>query len=584
MVSGQGQPHAHSIQADTSSREVAALVETIARLADGNCASKADVELMGGDAQTRAVRLGLKVALTWTSSSKSYAGEHAVDDSQLCSSVAHAQRYLEQVCGPACRQPSTSKRVADLLGKSPVAALDAYADGCDLGVLPHRAHHLENCGSCRGHGAVTCPDPGCTSGQVGCVACNLTGQATCSNCQGSGHISEGGRYHTCGRCHGSGRSGNCNLCLGRGHVTCQSCRGTGEVGCKPCAGTGCYTRIYSTNIQGRVSRSLGVDAGAPDGFRRSCQAVAPKSALAMSVGSLVRAEVTSAAGEVNLTLHCQVRHVQADMACDLERIHVDALGPGLAVPLMPTFLDGLTCELANSIRIAAARAPAQALASALKSRLTRDVLAAVGRGPRPDISAIVRGWSGAVSDGHIRLLATSLETAYGKAARSPVRRAWLLLSPLIVVGSALSNAYQLPYWLLHHLHPTVRPSLVFGITAVFLAELVAVLPVVLLAWVVAGQVGRRQLRTGVGGLARRRPRQGRWPVLGLLLEMVSGWSAAALRLDAAPMGLPLAPVARPDGVSLTQALGGKGLAAAGHPGPSADINPPAVRPQVKQSP
>lgn len=66
------------------------------------------------------------------------------------------------------------------------------------------------------------------------------------------------------------------------------------------------------------------------------------------------------------------------MTCGLERIHVDALGTRQSVPLMPPYLDGLTCELADDIHKAAKSDPAAALRLALKARLTSEILALVG--------------------------------------------------------------------------------------------------------------------------------------------------------------------------------------------------------------
>ena len=283
------------------------------------------------------------------------------------------------------------------------------------------------------------------------------------------------------------------------------------------------------------------------------------STLAQSVGTVVRAEASSAAGQARLVLHCQVRHVAADIACHVERFHVDALGPNQAIALMPTFLDGLTCELADDICKAVPKQPGEALSMALRTRLTSDVLAVVGRGAKPDIAGVVRRWSGAVSEAYVEMLTVSLSKAYGRAARSPIRRSWLLASPVIALASILLNAYQFPFRLLQHLPVTARPSAALDVAAVTLAELVTVAPVVLLAWMVAGLAGRRRLRAGVGTLARRGPRQGLWPALGLLLAVASGLAGTALRLDADAMGLPFAPAARPVGRSLAQALGGGGL-------------------------
>ena len=130
--------------AEASSRELASVLATVAHLADGNCASKGDAKLTGGDARLRNVRVVLDLTLGWVRSTKSYTGKPPVEASQPCGTVAAVQRHFEVVCGDACRNPATSERVASLLGKASTSALDTYQDGCDLGVLPFRAHHVEN--------------------------------------------------------------------------------------------------------------------------------------------------------------------------------------------------------------------------------------------------------------------------------------------------------------------------------------------------------------------------------------------------------------------------------------------------------
>ncbi len=537
--------------------EVGAVLATIAALADGNCANRGDVRLVGGDACTRAVHVQLRLRLTWAWTSKRYLGKRAVKASQHCGSAADVQAYLDQVCGTSCQDPAISRRVEGLLGESGVAALERYKDDCDLGTLPYRAHHYESCDNCRGRGLVRCYNPGCNDGKVGCVHCGHTGQAECSGCRGSGSVVDArGEHHTCPRCQGRRRHGMCGFCLGSGLSTCTSCNGAAEVGCVVCGSTGQHTRVYDTCLNGRVSHFLAFDNDAPDGFRKSCQAIQPIGALANTVGSLAQAETASEAGSASLTLHCQVRHVQADMTCGLERIHVDALGACQSVPLMPPFLDGLTCELVDDIQTAAKSDPAAALRLALKARLTSEMLALVGGGRKPVPETVSRRWSGAASTTHVELVAMSLRQAYARAGRSPVRRTWLVMFPVIVVGTVLANAYGETVWLLQGVVARIPyPSAFVQVAAITAAEIMTVLPLVLLAWLLASLAGRRRLRTGLGGLARRGPPQGAWPIAGMLVAVAVGWMAVAARLDAAAIGLPLAPMSRPGGRSLSGAFG-----------------------------
>ncbi len=534
------------------------MVSVIAALADGNGVTAADVKLVGGDAQTRDVDLNMKVTLSWGSSTKSFAGRRAVPGSHDCSGGS-VQDYLTQVCGSACRDPTTARQVADAFGKDPVGQFDLLEDGYRVGPLPHAAHGVVACNACSGHGEVHCTAIGCDHGQVQCNACGFTGKAVCAHCTGSGQLVQSDGYHTCRQCGGSGRYGNCYMCLGTLRVACTNCRGTGEVACGPCGQTGAVTHAYSTFLTGKVVRGISFTADAPDSFRRSCQTVTPSSSLATTMGSLVRAEAAAVAGEAQLTLHCQVRHVHADMTCGAERIAVDALGPARAIPLMPSFMDGLTSELVHDIHMASRSHPVQALSLAGRARMTRDVLAAIIHGSRPDAVALAaaRRWQGAVSEGHVGLVDDSLRTAYGRAVRSPVRRKWLMLSPLVVVGSVLVNAYQTPLWLLNHiLGPAATPSAPMAILAILSTEAASVLPFVLFTWWMAARIGRKRLRASVGHLAGRRgPRQGAWPAVGFALAMVTGFTTAALRLDAAPMGLPWAPPTRAGGRSFGDVIG-----------------------------
>ena len=535
------------------------MVAVIAGLADGNCATRDDVKLVGGDAQTRNVDLCMTVSISWGSNVQSFAGRRAIQGSHDCSR-ASVQDYLAGVCGLACRDPAAAKQVADAIARNPVKEFDELEDGYRIGPLPNAAHEVDACSNCSGHGQVRCTAIGCNNGRVHCQACGFTGKERCSGCGGSGSFSSNGGIQSCGRCGGSGRSGNCHMCLGTCYVDCNSCRGTGQVGCGPCARTGLITHVYSTHLIGRTSRSMAFAPNVPDGFKRSCQAIAPVSSLAKSAGSLVRAEVSSAAGEVRLTLHCQTRHVHADLTCGLERIPVDALGPDRTISLMPPFLDGLTTELVHDIHMASQARPVEALNLASRARMTRDVLAAIIHGSRTDALglAAARRWQGGVSAGHVELIDASLRTAYGRAVRSPIRRTWLMLSPVIVVGAVLANAYQTPLWLLHRFVGTAAPpSALTAISSIVAAEALSVLPFVVFTWWLAARTGRRQLRAGVGDLARRGPRQGVWPLLGVFLAMAVGFGTVALKLDAAAMGLPWAPPALAGGRSLGQVLGGE---------------------------
>ncbi len=507
--------------------EVAAIVAVIAGLADGNGATKADVKLVAGDATTRDVDLNMRVTLSWGSSTKSFAGRRVVPGSHDCGGGS-VQDYLAAVCDPARQDPVTVEQVANAISQSPVEQFESLQDGYCIGPLPHAAHDVITCSVCSGHGEVHCTATGCNHGQVQCSACGYTGKALCAHCNGNGQLVQSDGVHTCRQCGGTGRYGNCHMCLGTLRIACNHCRGTGQVGCGPCGQTGAVTHAYSTFLTGRVTRSMAFAVDTPEGFKSSCQAVTPPSSLAKSMGSLVRVESAAVAGEARLTLHCQVQHVHADMTC----------GP----------------------HIASQARPVEALNLASRARMTREVLAAIIHGSRSDAVALAaaRRWQGAVSAGHVELIDASLRTAYSRAIRSPIRRTWLMLSPVIVVGAVLANAYQAPLWLLHRVVGTAAtPSALVAISLIVAAEALSVLPVVVFAWWLAARTGRRQLRAGTGDLAHRGPRQGVWPALGVFLAMAVGFGTVALKLDAAAMGLPWAPPALAGGRSLNQALGGE---------------------------
>ena len=537
--------------------ELAAVVAVIAGLADGNCVSGSEVGLVGGDAHTRDVDLTMTVALGWGSDGSTLAGRPSVAGSRDCTN-ADVQDYLEHLCGDACRALGNARMVADGLAREPFQAFEGLEDGYRIAPLPHAAHRVEACGACAGHGVVHCTNIRCNHGKVPCPTCGSSGRARCRHCTGSGHVTVGGNVQSCSECGGSGYSGNCHMCLGSGHVACDFCRGTGMVGCGPCRETGCITRAYTTYLIGRVTRSMNFAPGAPDGFRLSCEALASPSLLASSAGSLVAAEVDSSEGQARVTLHCRTRHLHAVVACGAQRFDVDALGLGLAVPSMPTFLDDLTAGLVEQLRAAVRTDPARAMELATGARLTREVLADIVRGSRPDLAAVARRWCGAVSEAHVELVDASLSEAYARVVRRPVRRTWLAMAPVIAVGSALSNIYQVPLWLLHRIVGTgAGLSAAAALPAILLSETASVLPFVLGSWFLAARAGRRRLRAGIGDIVGRGPRQGVWPALGLLLALCVGFATAALRLDAAAIGLPGAPPALAGGRSLSGAVGGE---------------------------
>ena len=560
--------------AATTDAEISAVVATIARLADGNCATKTDVRLTHGHAETRAVRLEMKVAISWGSTNKALPGNHAINGSRACERFADIQAYLQEVCSAACRDPAAAKRVTDHIATAPVSAMDNLLDGYRIGPLPYTAHLVEECEDCNGAGMVRCKQYNCRNGKVDCPDCNHTGKSVCYRCHGTQNETlSDNRMISCRQCNGSGRHGICQRCYGAQQITCYMCSGTGQVGCKPCERTGCFTRVYNSHLQGSVSRSLSFDEDAPQGFRLSCQAVAPLTALTQTPGVLVRPEISSADGRVQLVLHCQTRHVHVEVDCKGTGVVIDALGAKHTIPLMPPFLDKVMAGLINDIRAKATSHPVQALTQAATARVTRDILGVVGAGKGAKAILTASPWGGAISEGRITDIHGWLKTAYSKAARSSVRRAWFLLSPLIGAGAVLTNVFRLPIWVLHLMeHVTGVPSPSMRLPMGLACELIATLPVVACAWLVAGRVGRRRLRAGVGTLAQRSPRQGMWPVLGLVLATAAGWGSALLKLDGLAVSQHRVPGTRGSEQPMDQAFPVNPTA---NPSASGEFRPPA---------
>lgn len=526
---------------------------TIARLVDGNGAEAADVILVGGDVQTRATRLSMTITLSWASANRAVPGNRAVAGSRACADHEDVQAYLAQACREACLDLDASRREADRMLAAPTAAYATFQDGYAIGSLPCAAHAVEECTSCSGDGRLRCTAPGCAGGWVDCIHCGRTGTATCHACGGRGSLqNQDGSYSQCGRCNGSGRAGTCQGCHGQGRYMCGVCHGSALVRCGACQGTGCFTRIHTTSMIGRVARSLSLDADAPAGFRLACEALDPAASLERGTWELARPEVSIAPGRADLVLHCQTFHVHVDLACKGSPIAIDALGPDHAVPRMPPFLDRLLADTAADIAAAVRTCPGEALQIATRTRLTRAVLADVGRGRRPSGVAVSRSWKEAVSESFAGDLAGGLERAYAGAARSSVRSVWLLCLAPLCLEALLANVYGAVHAVMERVASPGAPLL--GVVILVLAcQALVVLPAAALVWLFAARRARRRLQRDVGGLARRGPRQGVWPALCTTLAMATGFCAAALSLDAARMGLPFAAAPMSRGNSVAQA-------------------------------
>jgi hypothetical protein len=225
-------------------------------------------------------------------------------------------------------------------------------------------------------------------------------------------------------------------------------------------------------------------------------------------------------------------------------VAVDAIGTGMVIPLMPPFLDDLidVGGLTSPSDREAGRDPSARLLEATRASATKGILRMVGRGNAVDAGAFSRTWKGAISEGFVTLIEDRLRNAYTHAARSVVRRTWTAALVPVAGLMILANAYHFPLRVFDSLWPRVGGTIPHAALAGFvLAQTLVALPVLSAVWLYAGQRARASLRAAVGGLAHRRPSQGIWPWAGLLVAVTAGWMAVAMRMEAAGLGLPLAP-------------------------------------------
>ncbi len=531
-------------QAAEDAKDVGAVVATISKLADGNRATASDVRLVGGVAATRPVRLGMTVKIGWSSTKETRYGRAAVQGSLQCDCLDSVNRHLGKACGAACRDLAVSAGVAERMRKAPVAAYADWKDGHKIADLPDPAHHYEKCGPCRGSGSMNCT---CGNGQIACNTCGRTGTARCNNCGGVGTTRDHrGDAVRCGGCYGSGRHGNCYTCAGSGWVNCNHCGGRAKIQHKACGGHGSFTHLYRAHLEGKIARTLAFEEGVPEGFRASCLALSTLS-MADGNGILRRVEATSGPAEAVAYLHCEVRHVHASMLVKDIDVTVDAVGPRLAIPLMPTFIDDLLDfgglgHLTVVSEKAARSNPAARLAEATQARVTTDILGLVGGGSAVDAEAVSTKWKGAISTGFVTKLEVRLRRAYAHAGRSSVRRAWLLAAVPVAALMALANAYHLPLRAFLAVWPGSAGYTGAAVVGFLIAQAAVAIPILAVAWFVAGHRARASLRAGVGSLAKARPRQGVWPWAGLAVAVAAGWIATVMRVEAASIGLPYAPV------------------------------------------
>ena len=379
--------------------EVARLVSLMGGLVNGNGAKASDMEVLHGSTRAVSVDLLMEVTFGWTSRTRTLAGDIAVHGSRCCRNADEAGRHMAEACRAACLDPGLARRAADMIAPAPLAAYRTYADGYLVGPLqgggtPRRRVRQVAAAPVTSHASAPLAGSG---------AWNANPPARRAACSAAATVptwSMASPAHAAGAM-ACAATGLASPAAARGTQQCGRCGGHGRTGCMPCGRTGRLTHIHTAHATGRISRTACYAEGTPNSFRTACEALPDIACLAGPDGQLEDTELLPGRGMVGVVLHCRTQHVRADLACRGERISVDAIGPSLAMPLMPPFLDGLTAELAEDIAAAHLRHPAKALELASRTRLTRDILASVGKGARLDPDASRRRWMGAVSRDHL---------------------------------------------------------------------------------------------------------------------------------------------------------------------------------------
>lgn len=517
--------------------DVAALVDALAALVKGNTEEK--VELVSGEASIREIGLHLRLEIGWEWTSESLKGAPAIQGSVRLANHNEVEAYLQDACSGDCRDPARSARMLAAIRKEPAAAFVEWPNTWQIGSLPHAAHFAARCTECNATGKVRCL-AGCQNGGNPCHWCKTTGIADCPTCGGHRGAFVDGNFRTCGTCRGTGRHGRCGPCNSTGTITCIYCAGQGKIRCEACAGTATRTTAYSTFVVGHLSRSVAFDPGLPDAFRRACEALSR--AELVEEGRIDRVDGSSGPAMAEATLRLQVRHVNTRVRCGEVGMEVDAVGKSRRIPLMPNFLDNMLAEAAETIMRLSRRDPAACLEHAKTMRLGEELLGSAGRGERIDPAAASHRWLGAASPGFLSAMGDALHVAYSRAARVAVRSSWLAASPWLVGAAFLANVYHLPGALglaARPMHPAPLSGLA-GYAAAVACEAAVLSPFLLVAWFLAGLRGRRALAAALGGLARRRPRQGFWPLAASMVTVALGLAICWTGVDAAQLGLPLA--------------------------------------------
>jgi hypothetical protein len=235
----------------------------------------------------------------------------------------------------------------------------------------------------------------------------------------------------------------------------------------------------------------------------------------------------------SISMACTVPHVRAEMSCKSTDIAIDSLGDGVVVPNMPAFLDDLLKPATDRIFPAEQRAEA-VISAARRTRLTDDILQALGTRDGKGAADFVARWRGAVSLGLVERLQERLRKAYEVVARHKVRAAWLgALFPLVIY-SLVIELYAAP----------VIPPLMMNMTDTFqpiasaLWDAIFLLVPLWIVWTIAGNRARWDAGKMIGGIAKRRPSQGWWPAFVAVCMIVPHVALIASDVSGDTVGLP----------------------------------------------
>ena len=373
------------------------VVVAVRRLAEGNTPPGEQLTARTAERTDRAVTLLLDVELGWKGDGSSEASRGHPEGSTPCASEAEAHARLRETCQRTIADTATVAELASVLRANPVEEFRTRKGGAKVRDVPERFHWHERCSRCGGKGQHDCDNVRCSRGWITCVVCNGDGRGPCLTCQSSGSVwvnmpkSHGDVSFTrltCSVCSGSDRDIQCRAGCSAGRVRCPTCHGNDCLPCSPCDGEGVFLRRSWAWITGAVRRHWETGRGEPAAFVEAFRTI-PLADVPGGKGSVAKANVTSGAGSCGISLDCHVPHVHAVFACANASFAVDAVGEDGTIREMPRFLDQLVAATARTLTDPGSD-PETVVAASRATRVTTDVLAAVGGRRSRDVGRVGR--------------------------------------------------------------------------------------------------------------------------------------------------------------------------------------------------